>query len=144
MRWIDETANACGAEWTGDRVITSYVAGIRFRRTVVAGDAVDVTARIIHTGPRSIHISVHVTATGADGGEPRLVAHAVAVVVSLNECGAARAVPHWEPLCDEGRRFDQHARHLIALRQFHEPFTTAVAIPADTESVPAHHHAIAS
>jgi 4-hydroxybenzoyl-CoA thioesterase len=144
MRWIDQTANACGAEWTGDQVITSYVAGIRFYRPVVAGDTVDVTARIIHTRPRSIHISVHVSTADADGGQRRLVAQAVTVVVSLNACGEARAVRQWATLSDEGRRLDGHARHLIALRQFHEPFTTAVAIPAHTESAPVHNHAIAS
>src|SRR6185312_4984051 len=34
MRWIDETAYACGADWTGADVITSHLAGIRFYRPV--------------------------------------------------------------------------------------------------------------
>jgi acyl-CoA hydrolase len=128
MRWIDETAFVCGAEWTGAEVITSYIAGIRFDRPVLVGDVIDVTARIIHTGPRSIHISVQVTTTDAVGDQPCLVAQALVVVVSLNECGAARPVPRWEPASDEDRRLDQHARQLIELRQFVEPFTNATTV----------------
>jgi 4-hydroxybenzoyl-CoA thioesterase len=130
MRWIDEAARVCGAGWTGAQVITSYVAGIRFHRPVIIGDVLEVTARIIHIGPRSIHTSVHVTTTDAHGAQPRLVAHGVAVVVSLDERGEARPVPQWEPDSDEDHRLDQHARHLIELRQFVEPFTTAAAVPA--------------
>ena len=71
MRWIDEAAAVCGANWTGAHILTSYIAGIRFHRPVINGDAVDVTARIIHTGPRSVHIGVHVTTTDAHGGRPK-------------------------------------------------------------------------
>ena len=125
MRWIDEAAYGCGADWTGAQVITSYIAGIRFYRPIVTGDTVEVTARIIHTGPRSVHTSVHVTTTDAHSGQPHLVAHGLAVVVSLDECGEARPVPKWEPDSDEDHRLDQHARHLIELRQLIEPFTAA-------------------
>jgi acyl-CoA hydrolase len=130
MRWIDEAARVCGARWTGAHVITSYVAGFRFCRPIVTGDVIDVTARIIHIGPRSIHTSVHVTTTAADGAQPHLVAHGVAVVVSLDERGAARPVPQWEPDSDEDHRLDQDARHLIELRQFVEPFTTVALVSA--------------
>jgi acyl-CoA hydrolase len=129
MRWIDETAYVCGADWTGAEVITSYLAGIRFYRPVFVRDVIDVTARIIHTGPRSIHTSVDVTTTDTVGGALCLVVRALVVVVSLDERGAARPVPKWEPLADEAHRLDQHARHLIELRQFIEPFTTATALP---------------
>jgi acyl-CoA hydrolase len=130
MRWIDDAARVCGAGWTAAQVITSYVAGIRFYRPIIIGDVIEVTARIIHIGPRSIHTSIHVTTTDAHGARPHLVAHGVAVVVSLDERGEARPVPQWEPDSDEDHRLDQHARHLIELRQFVEPFTTAAAVPA--------------
>ena len=128
MRWIDETAYVCGADCTGAEVITSYIAGLRFYRPVFVGDVIEVTARIIHTGPRSIHISVQGTTTDTVGGQPCLVAHGLVVVVSLDERGTARPVPTWEPASDEDRRLDHHARQLIELRQFIEPFTTATAV----------------
>ena len=97
---------------------------------IVVGDVIEVTARIIHTGPRSVHTSIHVTTTDTDGGRPYLVAHGLVVVVSLDERGEARPVPRWRPESDEDHRLDQHARHLIELRQFVEPFTTVAAVPA--------------
>jgi acyl-CoA hydrolase len=129
MRWIDEAASVCGDDWTGAHVITSYIAGIRFYRPINRGHVIEVTARIIHTGPRSIHSGVHVTTTDSHGGQPQLAAHGLAVVVSLDEHGNARPVPRWEPDSDEDHRLDQHARLLIELRQFFEPFTSASAVP---------------
>jgi 4-hydroxybenzoyl-CoA thioesterase len=120
VRWIDEAACACGTDWTGDEVITSYVAGIRFCRLIAVGDTVKVSARVIHTGLRSVHTAVQVTTEE----RPDLVAHGVVVVVSLDARGGAAPVPTWEPASDDDRRAEQHARHLIELRQFIEPFTS--------------------
>jgi len=120
MRWIDEVGYACGADWTGADVVTSYVAGIRLCKPVFVGDVVDVTARIIHTGPRSVHMSVRVVTAGV------LVAQGVVVIVSLTD-GDAQPVPQWRPVSGEDSRLDRHARHLIELRQYLEPFTTACA-----------------
>jgi 4-hydroxybenzoyl-CoA thioesterase len=119
LRWIDETAYVCGTDWTGTDVVMSYIAGMRFYRPIFVGDVIEVTARIVHTGPRSLHLSIHVTA------ESELVANGLVVMVSLDERGDARPVPPWEPVSDEDHRLDQHARHLIELRQFLEPFTIA-------------------
>lgn len=134
MRWIDDAACGCAAAWTASsagNAIMSYSIGIRFYRPVTVGEAIDVTARIIHTGPRSIHCGIRVTTGGA---RPRLVADAVVVVVSLDDRGKAASVPAWTPVSGEDRRLDKHARHLIELRQFIEPFTSAAALPADTEA----------
>jgi acyl-CoA hydrolase len=133
MRWIDEAASVCGTDWTGAHFILSYVAGIRFYRPINSGQVIEVTARIIHTGPRSIHTSVLVTTTDTSG-QRRLAAHGLVVAVSLDEHGNARPVPKWEPDSDEDHRLDRHARHLIELRQLFEPFTSAAAVPADASA----------
>ena len=124
MRWMDEVATVCAAHWAGGEVVTAYSAGIRFLRPITVGDTIGVTARVIHTGPRSIHCGIRVTATNARDSRPRLVAQAVGVRVTLDEHGNAGRVPRWEPSSDEDHRLDQHATHLIELRQFIEPFTT--------------------
>jgi acyl-CoA hydrolase len=129
MRWIDKAAYVCGADWIGSQVITSYVAGICFYRPILTGDVVEVSARVIHTGPRSVHASVHVM-TAADDGQAHLVALGLVVVVSLDDRGRAKPVQKWEVESDEDHRLDLHARHLIELRQQLEPFTTAIAFPA--------------
>ncbi|WP_164478563.1 acyl-CoA thioesterase [Mycolicibacterium stellerae] len=126
MRWFDEAAYACGADWAGGDVVTSYVAGIRLGRAIYVGDVVDVTARIIHTGRRSVHIGVRAVTADAVG-QPLLVSQGVLVVVSVGAHGEAQAVPQWQPVSDEDRRLDRHARHLIELRQYLEPFTAATA-----------------
>jgi 4-hydroxybenzoyl-CoA thioesterase len=126
MRWLDEAGYACGADWAGTDVVTSYVAGIRLCRAIFAGDVVDVTARIIHTGRRSIHIGIRaVTADAA--GQPLQVAQGVIVVVCLGAHDEAQPVPQWQPVSDEDRRLDRHARHLIEMRQYLEPYTAATA-----------------
>jgi acyl-CoA hydrolase len=130
MRWIDEAAYVCGADWTGAQVITTYVAGICFHRPIRVGDVVEVTARVIHTGPRSVHATVHVTIADPDG-QSHLVAQGLMVVVSLDGRGHAKPVEKWEPASDEDHRLDKHARHLIELRQQLEPFTTAIAFHAN-------------
>lgn len=121
MRWIDKSAYECGAEWTGALTIASYIAGIRFYRPIRVGDVIGVTARIMHTGPRSVHCRIQITTNDIGSGEPRLAASAVAVVVSLDAHGAARLVPLWKPHSDDDRRLDQRARQLLELRQFMEP-----------------------
>ncbi|WP_246011426.1 acyl-CoA thioesterase [Nocardia mexicana] len=133
MQWIDEAAYVCGADWAGQHVLTSYFGGIRFYRPIVIGHAVEVTARLIHTGPRSMHISVHVTATDAHSDETVLAAHGLAVVVAVGPEGKAQPVQPWVPVSEEDRTLDAHARHLIELRTLVEPFTSASAVPDDAE-----------
>ncbi|MEU1983224.1 acyl-CoA thioesterase [Nocardia sp. NPDC019395] len=133
MGWIDDAAYVCGADWAGDRVITSYFGGIRFYRPIVIGHIVEVTARLIHTGPRSMHVSVHVTSTDTVSDEPAMAAHGLAVVVAVDESGKPRPVPQWTPVSEEDRTLAAHAQHLIELRSRVEPFTAADEVPADVE-----------
>lgn len=141
LRWMDEAAAVCGANWIGAHVISSYIVGIRCYRPITTGQLTEITARIIHTGPRSIHTGIYVFGTDPDSGETWLAAAGLVVMVSLDERGDARPVPTWEPDSDEDRRLDRHAKQLIELRQFNEPFTTAVR--ADTHPTYCHHNVIA-
>lgn len=125
MRWIDEIANMCAADWSGSAGVTSYVAAIRFCRSIVVGDQVEVSARLIHTGTRSVHFGVRVEVTDVVNGARCVAAEGVVVVVSLDKRGDARSVPEWNPDSDEALRLDRHARHLVELRQFFEPYSTA-------------------
>ncbi len=129
MRWIDDAANVCAADWSGFRGLTSYVAAIRFCRPVSAGDHLEVATRIVHTGPRSTHVGVRVTATDMVTGMTHVAAEGLVVVVSLDDRGGARPVPQWTPDCDDDRRLDRHARHLVELRQFFEPYPIVAGFP---------------
>ena len=133
MRWIDE-AELCLRRPVGRR------AGHRLlhRRhsvlpAIVIGHIIEVTARLIHTGHRSIHCSVHVTTSDTNFGATTFAAHALAVFVSLDGEGKAQPMRKWEPTSGEDRRLDQHARDLIGLRAIIEPFTSSTGVPADAE-----------
>lgn len=132
MRRIDEIANMCAADWARIAGVTSYVAAIRFCRSIVIGDQIEVSARMIHTGTRSIHIGVRVVVTDVVSGARCVAAEGVVVVVSVDERGDARSVPEWTADCDEDLRLDRHARHLAELRQFFEPYSNATDTPLAT------------
>ncbi|MEB0303692.1 acyl-CoA thioesterase, partial [Mucilaginibacter sp. 5C4] len=66
MRWIDEAAFACAASWSSESAVAVYSGGIHFYRPIRIGHIVEVDARLIHTGPSSMHISIRVRS-----GSPR-------------------------------------------------------------------------
>jgi len=130
MRWIDEAANAAATDWCGVAGLTAYVATIRFCRTLTVGDQLDLSARILHTGPRSVHVGVCVIASDMVTGATCVAAEGLLVVASLDEQGKARRVRQWTPGCDDDIRLDRHARHLVALRGFFEPYPAAAGSAA--------------
>jgi 4-hydroxybenzoyl-CoA thioesterase len=129
MRWIDEAANTCAASWSGVPGLTSYVAAIRFRRAVAVGDRLVVSARMVHTGPRSVHIGVRVTTRDVVTGAVHVAAEGLVVVASLDEEARARRVRQWAPGSDEDIRLDRHAQHLLELRQFFQPYPASTDFP---------------
>ena len=122
LRWIDEVAYACGAGWTDSDVKVGYLAGIRCTAPIGVDESVDVTARIIHTGPRSVHCVVR--CTSADDSGTRLLAEGLVVLVALDAHGSTRPVRQWQPQSEPDRLLDRQARDLIAIRQYLEPFPT--------------------
>ncbi|MDY0911498.1 acyl-CoA thioesterase [Rathayibacter festucae] len=116
MRWIDEAANAVAQGWSGRDAVAVYSGGIHFYRPVRIGHLVEVEARLIHTGPRSMHLAIHVRSGDPRTGALELTTQCMSVFVVRGEDGAAEPVPALEPRSDEDRRLDEHARELIRLR----------------------------
>ena len=117
MRWIEEAAFACAAGWSSDRAVAVYSGGIHFFRPVSIGSVVELEARLIHTGPHSMHVAVHVRSAPVTA--PRdgaATTQCLAVFVDRADDGRARPVPPLELVTDEDRRLDAHARELIAER----------------------------
>jgi len=117
LRWIDETASACAVGWSGLGAVAVYSGGIHFFRPIRIGDIVEVDARLIHTGERSMHVAIHVRS-----GSPRtpndlqLTTQCMSIFVDIGSDGRALPVPPLDLLSDEDRRLDAHARALIRLR----------------------------
>lgn len=126
MRWIDEAANACAASWSRMPGLTSYVSSIRFCAPVVVGDQLRVTAQLVHTGPRSVHIGVRAVSTDVITGVSRVAVEGLVVVVAPDGDGNARPVPTWTPESADDVRLDRHGRQLVQLRRSFEPYSTAV------------------
>jgi 4-hydroxybenzoyl-CoA thioesterase len=117
MRWIDETAYACAAGWSSEAAVAVYSGGIQFRRPIHIGDVVEVDARLIHTGPHSMHVSVRVRSGPVTS--PRDLQHAaqcLTIFVIPGE-GSAQTVNPILLTTDEDRQLDRHARELVELRK---------------------------
>jgi 4-hydroxybenzoyl-CoA thioesterase len=116
MRWIDEAAYVCAVGWIHGRAIAVYAGGVRFYRPLLIGSVVETRARLVHTGPHSMHISVHV-----HSGDPRderrdLTTHCMMIFVGLDDAQRPAEVPAWTPRSAEDVALDRHATHLAALR----------------------------
>lgn len=127
MRWIDEAANAVAQRWSGRDSVAVYSGGIHFYRPVRIGHLVEVEARLIHTGPRSMHLAIHVRSGDPRTGELELTTQCMSVFVVRGADGAAEPVPGLEATSDEDRRLDAHARELIRLRAQLPPLPVGVS-----------------
>ena len=134
MRWIDEAAYACAVAWVGaeplaDHAIGVYSGGIHFLAPVRIGDLVEVHARIILTGPHSMHISTRVST-----GDPRtpdlltLTTQCLSVFVVPDDSGVALPVPAWQPALAEDVRLHGHAGEIVRLRESIVPLAASLTL----------------
>ena len=92
MRWIDEAAYVCAVGWSGsEHCVAAYSGGVRFYKPIRIGDLVEVDARLLYTGRRSMHVSVHVRSGDPRTPEQRvLTTHCLTVFVALTPPAARR------------------------------------------------------
>jgi len=116
MKWMDEAAYVCSTRWCGRHTVAVFSGGIRFYRPLLIGDVVEVGARLIYTGNKGMHVSVHVRSGDPRSDELHLTTYALTVMVARDETGTSVPVPHWEPLSEEDKRLHRHAREIIDIR----------------------------
>ncbi len=109
MKWIDETAYACAAVWSGRYCVTVSVGNIRFRRPILVGNMVELRARVVATGRTSMHIHITVHAGDPKSGQLRLTTDCLIVFVAVDENGNPIPVPPFVPDTDEQRRLAKYA-----------------------------------
>jgi len=117
MRWIDEAAYVCAVGWSGTPAIAVYAGGVRFYRPLLIGSVVEVEARLLHTGRTSMHIAVHVRSGDPKTSERDVTTHCLIIFVALDDEGRSTPVRRWEPVTSEDIALEQHARHLMRLRE---------------------------
>ena len=117
MRWIDEAAHVLATRWTQDASnVAIFTGGVRFYQPLRIGDLVEVEARLLHTGPHSMHIGVHVRSGAPASGELALTTFCRTVFVPIDEARRAREVPQWGPVSAEDVALDRHAVELVEIR----------------------------
>lgn len=116
MRWIDDAARTCAATWCGREAVAVYSGGIHFYRPIHIGDLVEVEARLIHTGPRSMHIAIHVRSGDPAVGELKMTTQCMSILVATGDDGRALPITPLELVSAEDIALDAHAMKLIEMR----------------------------
>jgi 4-hydroxybenzoyl-CoA thioesterase len=117
MRWIDEASYACAAGWSSETAVAVYSGGIHFYRPIQIGHIVEVDARLIHTGPRSMHISVHVRSGSTRAPHKlALTTRCMSVFVTRGPDGFAEPVTELIPVTAEDTSLNAHALALRSMR----------------------------
>ena len=93
-----------------------YSGGIHFTNPIHIGDIVELEARLIHTGPHSMHIAVHVRARDPRETAWRDTTRCMTIFVTRDESGRASDVRQLALTSDEDKRLDAHAVDLIRRR----------------------------
>lgn len=118
MHWIDQAAHVLATCWSGNPSnVAIFTGGVRFYRPMLIGDLVEVEARLLHTGSKSMHIGVHVRSGNPAEGRMETTTYCRTVFVALSEDGnEALPTPRWEPKTAEDHRLDEHAQKLVDIR----------------------------
>lgn len=96
-KWVDEAATTVAGEWSTSACQATHLGCLRLQRPVLAGDMVEVEARLAVTGETSMNIYVEVRSGNPRDGELPLVTHTVVVCVALDHSGQVCPVDHWNP-----------------------------------------------
>ncbi|NLS10496.1 acyl-CoA thioesterase [Nesterenkonia sp. MY13] len=116
MKWIDLAAEICAERYCRYDVATVLSGGVRFYRPITIGDLVEVDARLVLTGSKSMHVLVRVRAGDRREKKPEVVAYGLPVMVSPDGTGTARRIVRWEPMSDEDFLVADKARQIRDLR----------------------------
>lgn len=117
LEWIDKSAYACAAGWSGRYSVTAYVGNIRFTRPVKVGHIVEVQSRVVYTGRTSMHIVSTVSSGDPREGDLSVNTQCLMIFVAVDENKKPVPVPPFEPLDAWERDQQQRALELIDVRK---------------------------
>jgi 4-hydroxybenzoyl-CoA thioesterase len=98
LEWIDKAGYAAAAGWSGTYAVTAYVGNVRFTRPVEVGELVEVTARVVHTGRTSMHITVDVASGQPRTRELEPATRCLIIFVAVDEQGRSTPVREFVPM----------------------------------------------
>jgi acyl-CoA hydrolase len=132
MTWIDKTAYASAASWSGTNVVSSYVGNMHFGHQVPVETRVVVQARVAMTGRTSVHVQTRVVlpeVTGADG-RPTVATECVMVYVAVDAEGKSIPVRAWTPRNEEEAERERRAKVRQGIRREAEEAMIVAPAPA--------------
>lgn len=128
MRWIDEAAYACAAQWSSKNAVAVYSGAIHFIRPIHIGDLIEIEARMIHTSNRSMHIAIHVrSAPLTEPDNMQLATQCHSVFIDRGPEGKALPVKPLVLRSEEDRALDEHAKDLMERRRQLQPIPHELA-----------------
>ena len=109
MKWIDQAGYACAAGWSGSYCVTVSVAGVRFKRPILVGQVVEVTAQIAHTGKTSMQIFVSVKCGDPQKNLLTESNHCIISFVAMDKAGFSVPVPQFVAETKQQKKLEQYA-----------------------------------
>lgn len=112
MTWIDKTAYASAASWSGTNVVSSYVGNMNFSHRVPVETRVVVQARVVMTGRTSVHVQTRVVLPEVRDaqGKATVSTECVMVYVAVDARGTSIPVRPWVPQTPEEEERQRLAR----------------------------------
>lgn len=97
MKWIDQAAYACAAQWSKCYCVTVSANGIRFIKPIKVGQLVEINACLVHTGASSMHIYVVVKAGDATDDNMSVSNRCFITFMAVDKDGTPKNVPSYVP-----------------------------------------------
>lgn len=120
MKWLDQAGYVCASAWSGRYSVTAFVGDINFLNSIPVGNLVEITAKIIHTGRSSMHLSVDLFSSKPNKCELSQEIHCLMVFVAIDENGNSVEVPSWIPTKEADISMEKYAIRIMELRKINQ------------------------
>ena len=111
MKWIDQAAYACAAQWSKCYCVTVSANGIRFIKPIKVGELVEITASLVHTGASSMHIYVVVKSGDATENTTSVANRCFITFMAVDCEGSPVNVPAYVPEDERHMQLELVAMH---------------------------------
>ncbi|APD85517.1 acyl-CoA thioesterase [Alteromonas sp. Mex14] len=111
MKWIDQAAYACAAQWSKCYCVTVSANGIRFIKPIKVGQLIEITASLVHTGASSMHIYVVVKSGDATADTTTVANRCFITFMAVNCDGKPVNVPAYIPEDERHMQLELVAMH---------------------------------
>lgn len=111
MKWIDQAAYACAAQWSKCYCVTVSANGIRFIKPIKVGQLVEITASLVHTGSSSMHIYVVVKSGDATANTTTVANRCFITFMAVGCDGNQVIVPSYIPEDEQHMQLELVAMH---------------------------------